>query len=294
MGKIAYVFPGQAAQFTGMGKDMFEHSALAKQMFEEADDILGFSISEIMFRGSDEDLKKTNITQPAVFLHSVIKARMAGENFAPDAVAGHSLGEISALVAAGCIDYASGLRLVQRRAEAMQLACLQSPGAMAAILGLEDGIIEEVCASIDDIVVPANYNCPGQLVISGTENGVKVAIEKLLAAGAKRALLLPVGGAFHSSLMEPAKEALQQALEFTEFRTPVCPVYQNVDSKPNQEPKIIQSNLIKQLTAPVLWTQIMKNMIIDGVDRVIETGGSGSVLRGFFRQIDRKLESETL
>ena len=294
MSKKAYVFPGQAAQFVGMGKDMYETSAFAKDLFEQANDILGYRLSDIMFEGTEEDLKQTKVTQPSVFLHSVIKARMAGDAFQPDCVAGHSLGEFSALVAAGGMGFEEGLKLVQQRAFAMQKACEAQPSTMAAILGLADDIIEKICAEIDGIVVPANYNTPGQLVISGTVEAVTEACGKLKAAGAKRALILPVGGAFHSPLMKPAEDELRTAIENTHFKKPICPLYQNVDAQPHSDPSVIQANLIKQLTTPVRWTQIMQNMIADGVTHVYEVGGNGKVLRGMFSQVDRALPSEAL
>jgi [acyl-carrier-protein] S-malonyltransferase len=294
MTKTAYVFPGQASQFVGMGKDMYENSPLAKDIFEQANSILGYRISDIMFEGTDEDLKQTKVTQPSVFLHSVIKAKLAGDAFRPDAVAGHSLGEFSALVAAGGITFEDGLRLVQKRALAMQKACEAQPSTMAAILALADEVIEKICSEIDDVVVAANYNCPGQLVISGSISGVTEACERLKAAGAKRALMLPVGGAFHSPLMKPAEDELREAIENTTFHKPICPLYQNVDAKPHMTPSVIQANLIKQLTSPVYWTQIMRNMLADGINHVVEVGGNGKVLRGFFGQIDRELTSEAL
>jgi [acyl-carrier-protein] S-malonyltransferase len=294
MTKTAYVFPGQASQFVGMGKDMYENSPLAKDIFEQANSILGYRISDIMFEGTDEDLKQTKVTQPSVFLHSVIKAKLAGDAFRPDAVAGHSLGEFSALVAAGGITFEDGLRLVQKRALAMQKACEAQPSTMAAILALADDVIEKICAEIDDVVVAANYNCPGQLVISGSISGVTEACERLKAAGAKRALMLPVGGAFHSPFMKPAEDELREAIENTTFHKPICPLYQNVDAKPHTTPSVIQANLIKQLTSPVYWTQIMRNMLADGINHVVEVGGNGKVLRGFFGQIDRELTSEAL
>jgi [acyl-carrier-protein] S-malonyltransferase len=290
----AYVFPGQGSQFTGMGKDLYEQHSLAKELFEQANDILGYRISDVMFEGSDEDLRQTKITQPAIFLHSVIKARLAGDSFQPDAVAGHSLGEFSALVAAGAIRFEDGLKLVQQRALAMQRACEAQPGTMAAILGLEDSIVENICAGIEDIVVPANYNSPGQLVISGTISGVEAAVEKLKEAGAKRAVMLPVGGAFHSPLMEPAREELQAALENTVFQAPVCPIYQNVNAQPVTDPEEIRLNLISQLTAPVRWTQTIRNMIEHGVTHFTETGGNGSVLRGLIRQVNKEIPSEAI
>jgi [acyl-carrier-protein] S-malonyltransferase len=294
MTTTAYVFPGQASQFVGMGKDMYENSPLAKDIFEQANSILGYRISDIMFEGTEEDLKQTKVTQPSVFLHSVIKARLAGDAFRPDAVAGHSLGEFSALVAAGGITFEDGLRLVQKRALAMQKACEAQPSTMAAILALTDDVIEKICSEIDDVVVAANYNCPGQLVISGSISGVTEACERLKAAGAKRALMLPVGGAFHSPLMKPAEDELREAIESTTFHKPICPLYQNVDAKPHTTPSVIQANLIKQLTSPVYWTQIMRNMLADGINHVVEVGGNGKVLRGFFSQIDRELVSEAL
>jgi [acyl-carrier-protein] S-malonyltransferase len=294
MTKKAYVFPGQAAQFVGMGKDMYESSPLAKDLFEQANSILGYRISDIMFEGTDEDLKQTKVTQPSVFLHSVIKAKMAGKDFKPKAVAGHSLGEFSALVSAGGINFEDGLRLVQQRALAMQKACEAEPSTMAAILGLADEVIEKICSDIPDLVVPANYNCPGQLVISGSIKGVTEACEQLKAAGAKRALMLPVGGAFHSPLMKPAEDELKTAIENTVFKKPICPLYQNVDALPQTDPSVIQQNLIKQLTAPVRWTHIMQNMLANGINHIIEVGGNGKVIRGFFAQIDRNLTSEAL
>jgi [acyl-carrier-protein] S-malonyltransferase len=295
MSKKAYVFPGQAAQFVGMGKDMYDTSPLAHDLFEEANQILGYRISDIMFEGSEEDLKQTKVTQPSVFLHSVIKAKLSSDRFDPDCVAGHSLGEFSALVAAGGITFKDGLLLVQQRAFAMQKACEATPSTMAAILGLSDDIIEKICADItDDIVVPANYNTPGQLVISGSITAVNRACELLKSAGAKRALVLPVGGAFHSPLMKPAEDELKSAIEHTEFIKPICPLYQNVDAKPHTSPTVIKENLIKQLTAPVRWTQIMLNMIENGVTQVYEVGGNGKVLRGMFGQVDRNLASEAL
>ncbi len=290
----AYVFPGQGSQFTGMGKDLYEQHSLAKELFEQANDILGYRISDVMFEGSDEDLRQTKITQPAIFLHSVIKARLAGDSFQPEAVAGHSLGEFSALVAAGAIRFEDGLKLVQQRALAMQRACEAQPGTMAAILGLEDSIVENICAGIEDIVVPANYNSPGQLVISGSVSGVEAAVEKLKEAGAKRAVMLPVGGAFHSPLMEPAREELQAALENTVFQAPVCPIYQNVNAQPVTDPEEIRHNLISQLTAPVRWTQTIRNMIEHGVTHFTETGGNGAVLRGLIRQVNKEIPSEAI
>lgn len=282
----AYVFPGQGSQFSGMGQDLYEGSENAKALFEQANDILGFRITDIMFTGSDEELKQTKVTQPAIFLHSVILASELGESFRPDMVAGHSLGELSALVANGTISFEAGLTLVSKRAMAMQKACEAEPSTMAAILGLDDDVVENTCASIDGVVVAANYNCPGQLVISGSVAAIDEACEKLTEAGARRALKLPVGGAFHSPLMEPAREELAAAIEATTFNTPKCPVYQNVTAKPVTDPAEIQANLIAQLTAPVRWTQIMQNMIADGAQEVVEVG-PGKVLQGLFKKVDR-------
>lgn len=284
----AYVFPGQGAQFVGMGKDLYDNNPEAKELFEKANDILGFRITDLMFNGTEDDLKQTKVTQPAIFLHSVLLAKSMGDEFKPDMVAGHSLGEFSALVAAGALSFEEGLKLVAKRAQAMQKACEARPSTMAAVLALPDEKVEEICASVDDIVAPANYNCPGQLVISGTNEGIDKACEKLLAAGAKRALKLKVGGAFHSPLMQPAQEELAEAIEEAEFKTPVCPVYQNVDAKPHTDPKGIKENLIKQLTAPVRWTQDVEAMIADGADEFIELG-PGSVLQGLVKKINREV-----
>ena len=281
----AYVFPGQGAQFPGMGKDLYENSAEAKALFEKANDILGFRITDIMFDGTVDDLKQTKVTQPAIFLHSVLLAKTL-KDFAPEMVAGHSLGEFSALVANGCLTFEDGLTLVSKRAIAMQKACEIEPSTMAAIVGLEDEIVEEVCSAIDEVVVPANYNCPGQLVISGSVAGIDKACEILTEKGAKRALKLVVGGAFHSPFMEPAREELAAAIESTIFSQPICPVYQNVDAKPVTDPEIIKKNLIAQLTAPVKWTQIVKNMIADGATSFTEVG-PGSVLQGLVKKVDR-------
>ncbi|MFT6320074.1 MAG: [acyl-carrier-protein] S-malonyltransferase [Granulosicoccus sp.] len=290
----AYVFPGQSAQFEGMGKDLYESSELAKELFEQANEILGYRISDVMFEGAAEDLMQTKITQPAVFLHSIIKAKMAGDDFQPEAVAGHSLGEFSALVASGAMSFEDGLNLVKKRALAMQKACEATPSTMAAIVGLDDEVIEKICKEIDDIVVPANYNSPGQLVISGSISGINTAVEKLKEAGAKRAIVLQVGGAFHSPLMEPALKELGEAIENTEIKTPVCPIYQNVNALPEKDPEKIKYNLIAQLTSPVRWTQTVQNMVKDGFDRYVEVGGNGKVLRGLIRRIDRSVESEAL
>ncbi|WP_340110832.1 ACP S-malonyltransferase [Maribellus mangrovi] len=285
----AFVFPGQGAQYPGMGKDLYENSAEAKALFEKANDILGFDITKIMFEGEVEDLKQTKVTQPAIFLHSVLLAKTL-KDFASDMVAGHSLGEFSALVANGTLTFEDGLKLVSQRAMAMQKACEMEPSTMAAIVGLEDAVVEEVCASIDDVVVPANYNCPGQLVISGSEAGIDRACELLTEKGAKRALKLVVGGAFHSPFMEPAREELAAAIEATTFSNPTCPVYQNVDANPVSDPAVIKENLIAQLTAPVKWTQIVQNMIADGATSFTEVG-PGKVLQGLVKKVDRSMET---
>jgi len=288
----AYVFPGQGAQFVGMGKDLYESSPLAKELFEKANQILGFRITDLMFAGSDEDLKQTKVTQPAIFLHSVILSRVLGESFKPEMVAGHSLGEFSALVAAGALSFEDGLRLVSARAMAMQKACEMQPSTMAAVLGLDDAKVEEICASIDEIVVPANYNCPGQLVISGSIKGIEVACQKLTEAGAKRAIKLAVSGAFHSPLMEPARLELEAAINATPFSQPICPIYQNVNAKPTTNPEEIKRNLIAQLTAPVHWTQTVQNMISDGATEFVELG-PGNVLQGLIKKVDRNLVAES-
>ena len=282
----AYVFPGQGAQFTGMGKELYESSPKAKELFEKANEILGFDIMKIMFEGTEDELKQTKVTQPAIFLHSTILAACLGDSFQPDMVAGHSLGEFSALVANGTLSFEDGLKLVYQRALAMQKACEVEPSTMAAILGLEDEIVEQICAEIDGVVVAANYNCPGQLVISGAFPAVEAACAKLTEVGAKRALLLPVGGAFHSPLMEPAREELAEAIEKTVFNTPSCPVYQNVTASAVSSPEDIKKNLLVQLTAPVKWTQTMQQMIADGASEVIEVG-PGKVLQGLFKKVDR-------
>ena len=286
----AYVFPGQGAQFEGMGKDLYQESESARSLFEQANEILGYRLSDIMFDGSAEELKQTKYTQPAIFLHSVIKAKLAGDSFQPEVVAGHSLGEFSALVACGGLKLEDGLKLVQQRALAMQKACEAVPGTMAAILGLDDEVVEEVCDKItDEIVVAANYNCPGQLVISGSVSGVEKAVEMLKEAGARRAIVLNVGGAFHSPLMKPAREELRTAIESTVFHQPQCPIFQNVDAKKSLDPSDIQNNLVQQLTAPVRWTQTMQNMIADGVTEFVEVGGTGKVLKGMILKVDRKI-----
>ncbi len=285
----AFVFPGQGAQYPGMGEDLYNNSTEAKALFEKANSILGFNITKIMFEGSVDDLKETKVTQPAIFLHSVLLAKTI-KSFAPDMVAGHSLGEFSALVANGTLTFEDGLRLVAKRAMAMQKACEIAPSTMAAIVGLADDIVEEVCSSIDDVVVPANYNCPGQLVISGSVPGIDKACDLLTEKGAKRAIKLVVGGAFHSPFMEPAREELAAAIEATTFSNPICPVYQNVNAKPVNNPSVIKENLISQLTSPVKWTQIVQNMIADGATSFTEVG-PGKVLQGLVKKVDRKMET---
>lgn len=284
----AYVFPGQGAQFVGMGKDLYDNSLMARELFEKANQLLGFRITDLMFNGTDEDLRQTRVTQPAIFLHSVLLAKTLGERFQPDMVAGHSLGEFSALVANGALSFEDGLLLVSKRALAMQKACEAEPSTMAAIVGLGDEIVEKICAGIDAIVVPANYNCPGQLVISGSMQGIDLACEQLTEAGAKRVIKLSVGGAFHSPLMEPARAELAEAINSTHFSTPVCPVYQNVNASPVSDPEVIKKNLIAQLTAPVRWTQTVKNMIADGCTSFTEVG-PGQVLQGLVKKVDRSI-----
>lgn len=289
----AYVFPGQGAQFVGMGKDLYQQSAMAAEMFEKANDILGFRITDLMFDGTDEDLRQTKVTQPAIFLHSVILAKTLGESFKPGMVAGHSLGEFSALVVAEALSFEDGLKLVAQRAMAMQKACEAEPSTMAAIVGLDDKIVEDVCNEIEAVVVPANYNCPGQLVISGSFEGIDLACEKLTALGAKRALKLSVGGAFHSPLMEPARAQLAAAIESTKVSKPLCPIYQNVSALPFTDPAEIKKNLIAQLTAPVRWTQSVQNMLADGASHFTEIG-PGKVLTGLIKKIDRSVECENI
>lgn len=288
----AYVFPGQGAQFPGMGKDLFDNDQKAKELFHLANEVLNFNISEIMFSGTAEELKQTKVTQPAIFLHSVILAKCLNENFKPVMVAGHSLGEISALVANECLSFEDGLNLVNARAKAMQKACEKNPSTMAAILGLDDKIVEDICNNTSGIVVAANYNCPGQLVISGENNAIDSACEKLTEAGARRALKLPVGGAFHSPLMEPARAELEKAISTTKFNNPICPIYQNVSAESVIDPEKIQDNLIAQLTAPVRWTQTMKNMIQARDIEVIEVG-PGKVLQGLFKKVDRTIPTSS-
>jgi [acyl-carrier-protein] S-malonyltransferase len=288
----AYVFPGQGAQFIGMGKDLYDRSAIGKEMFERANIILGFRITDLMFTGTDEDLKQTKVTQPAIFLHSTILASVLGETFKPGMVAGHSLGEFSSLVANKTLSFEDGLILVSKRAMAMQRACEKTPSTMAAILGLDDKIVEEVCSTISEVVVPANYNSPGQIVISGTNEGIDKAIELLKEKGAKRALKLSVGGAFHSPLMEPARMELEEAIRVTKFSKPICPVYQNVNAKPSSDPEIIKSNLVLQLTSPVRWTQTVLNMISGGATSFTEIG-PGNVLQGLIKKANKDIITES-
>ena len=288
----AYVFPGQGAQFPGMGKDLYESSSDAKQMFEEANEILGFSITDIMFGEDAEELKQTKVTQPAIFLHSEILAKVLGESFNPEMAAGHSLGEFSALVSSGYLSFEDGLKLVSKRSLAMQKACEQNPSTMAAVLGLENEVVEQICSEIEEVVVPANYNCPGQLVVSGSNKGIDIACEKLTEVGARRAIKLPVGGAFHSPLMESARAELENAIDSTKFSEGICPIYQNVTATAITNPEEIKENLKKQLTASVKWTQTMQQMISDGLTSVTEVG-PGKVLQGLFKKVDRKLETSS-
>jgi [acyl-carrier-protein] S-malonyltransferase len=288
----AYVFPGQGAQFTGMGKDLYDHYAVARQLFEQSNALLGFDITSLMFSGTDEDLRQTRVTQPAIFLHSVIMAKVMGAQFAPAMVAGHSLGEFSAIVAAGGLSFEDGLILVSKRAEAMQRACEKEPSTMAAILGLEDSVVENACSAIPETVVPANYNSPGQIVISGTVKGIEMAVEKLTVLGAKRALVLKVGGAFHSPLMESARAELEKAIDETRFTRPVCAIYQNVTGLPTLDPEQIRANVKKQLTSPVRWTQTVQNMLKDGADTFYEVG-PGTVLQGLIKKVDRNVTAES-
>lgn len=288
----AYVFPGQGSQFPGMGKDFYDSSDRARELFQQADDILGFKLSDVMFNGSADDLKQTRVTQPAIFLHSIITSELA-DAFQPDMVAGHSLGEFSALVANKTLSFESALKLVSQRAMAMQKACEAEPSTMAAILGLDDDIVEKICSDIEEVVVPANYNCPGQLVISGSLKGVEIACEKMKEAGAKRALVLPVGGAFHSPLMEPARKELAAAIEATDFNVPICPVYQNATAEPARDVAVIRQNLIDQLTAPVRWTQSVQKMVADGAMEFIECG-PGKVLQGLVKKINRESEVSSI
>ena len=288
----AYVFPGQGAQFPGMGKDLYENSKIAKELFDKANKILGFPITEIMFGEDAENLKQTKVTQPAIFLHSVILAKVLDNRFKPEMVAGHSLGEFSALVASGYLSFEDGLKLVSKRAKAMQKACEKNPSTMAAVLGIENKIVEDICSKINDVVVPANYNCPGQLVISGSNKGIDIACKKLIEAGARRALRLPVGGAFHSPLMEPAKEELESVINNIEFKIGVCAIYQNVTAAPTTNTDDIKENLKKQLTASVMWTQTMQAMLADGLTSVTEVG-PGKVLQGLFKKVDREITTES-
>ena len=287
----AFVFPGQGAQYVGMGNDLYENTQIGKELFEKANEILGFRITDIMFEGTDEDLRQTKVTQPAIFLHSVILAKTI-EGFSPDMVAGHSLGEFSSLVANGALSFEDGLTLVSKRAMAMQKACEAEPSTMAAIMGLKDEVVEEVCSQVNEVVVPANYNSPGQIVISGSMSGIDKAVDILTEKGAKRALKLKVGGAFHSPLMEPAKKELEDAIKSTEFNKPICPVYQNVNASPSEEPDQIRENLIKQLTSPVRWTQTVENMLKDGAESFVEVG-PGKVLQGLIKKVDRKVPTES-
>jgi len=291
---IAYVFPGQGAQFEGMGKDLYSSDQESKKIFDLADEILGYKLSEVMFEGSAEELKQTKVTQPALFVHAIASYSKNGGGHSPDAVAGHSLGEFSALVANGILSFEDGLKLVYKRALAMQAACEAVPGTMAAILGLDDDVVEKICQNINETVVAANYNCPGQLVISGSNQGIASAAEACTEAGARRALVLPVGGAFHSPLMQPAKDELEKAINQTQFSKGSCPIYQNVNAKPETDPSTIKQNLIEQLTGPVKWSQTMHNMVLNGITSMKEVGGNGKVLAGLFKKMDRKFPTEAL
>lgn len=290
----AYIFPGQGSQFAGMGKELADRSEEAKRLFAKSDEVLGFSLSQIMFEGSEEELKQTRVTQPAIYVHSLIAARLAGNQFKPDMVAGHSLGEFSALAASGAFSFEDGLQLVAQRAEAMQKACEATASTMAAVVGLDDDVVEQICEETPGTVVAANYNCPGQLVISGELHAVERAAETLREKGALKAVMLQVGGAFHSPLMEPAREQLRSAIEHTAFSIPHCPIYQNVDARPHSDPDQIRENLIAQLTAPVRWTQTMQAMIADGATKFFEVGGNGKVLKGLLRRVDRKMLCEAI
>lgn len=293
--KKAYVFPGQGSQFEGMGKELYETNAQAKELFEQANEILGWRITDVMFAGTKDDLTQTKVTQPAVFLESIVRVKISGEAFLPDAVAGHSLGEFTALVAAGALSFEDGLKLVNQRAFAMQKACEKVDSTMAAVLGMDDLSVEKICSEItDEVCVPANYNSPGQLVISGSRKGIEIAVEKLQAAGAKRVVVLAVGGAFHSPLMQPAQDELEKAIAATHFSKPICPIYQNFNAIAMTSPGNIQKNLVAQLTSPVRWTQLVENMIQDGIATFVEVGGSGAVLRGMIRKINKEMLTEVL